>query len=93
MRDFVQLPYLLNQRTESFWRAAATGPVSPELKRTLALFRERGRLPTREEDGFARDEWAATLIGMGILPRRADALADEIPVDLIRRVLGANHES
>jgi len=93
LRDFVQLPYLLNDRTESFWRAAAAGPVSPELQRTLALFRERGRLPTRDEDGFARDEWIATLIGQGVLPRRTDALADEIPLDVIRRLTGANHES
>jgi tryptophan halogenase len=82
MRDFVQLPYLLTHRPEAFWRDAANGPVSPELGRDLALFRERGRLVTHDEDAFERDEWLASLIGLGVRPRRTDPLADVIPPHL-----------
>ena len=89
MRDFVQLPYLLNQRPEPFWRAAAAGPVSDELARDLALFQERGRLATHDEDGFERDEWLATFIGLGIRPRRLDAMAAELPMAQIQQRLEA----
>jgi tryptophan 7-halogenase len=89
MRDFVQLPYLLNERPEPFWRAAAAGPVSAQLARDLALFRERGRLAIHDEDGFERDEWIASLIGFGIRPRHIDALAQELPVTRIQQRLEA----
>jgi tryptophan halogenase len=85
IRDFTQLPYLLTQRPEAFWRNAASGPVSQELARDLALFRERGRLATHDEDAFERDEWLANLIGLGVWPRRTDPLADTIPRDLAER--------
>jgi len=78
MRDFVQLPYLLTPRSERFWRAARNGAPSAELERDLALFRERGRLAIHDEDPFERDEWLATLLGLGVLPKRTDALAEAI---------------
>lgn len=89
MRDFVQLPYLLNERPEPFWRAAAAGAVSDELARDIALFRERGRLVTHDEDGFERDEWIATFIGLGVRPHRTDALAAEIPIARIQQHLAS----
>jgi tryptophan halogenase len=87
IRDFTQLPYLLTQRPEAFWRNAANGPVSQELARDLALFRERGRLVTHDEDAFERDEWLASLIGLGVRPRRTDPLADAIPPNLAEQHL------
>jgi len=87
IRDFTQLPYLLTQRPEAFWRNAANGPVSQELARDLALFRERGRLVTHDEDAFERDEWLASLIGLGVRPRRTDPLADAIPPNLAEQRL------
>ena len=89
LRDFVQLPYLLNQRPEALWRAAAAGPVSAELARDLALFRERGRLSIHDEDGFERDEWLASLIGLGVIPRRIDPVAAELPMSKIQQRLEA----
>jgi len=86
LRDFVQLPYLLNQRPEALWRAAAAGPVSAELARDLALFRERGRLSIHDEDGFERDEWLASLIGLGVIPRRIDPVAANCHVEIQQRL-------
>ena len=77
MRDFVQLPYLLSTRQEPFWRAAGAAPAAADLTRELALFRERGRLGIHDEDSFEQDEWLANLIGLGVRPRRIDALAEE----------------
>jgi tryptophan halogenase len=78
MRDFVQLPYLLTPRSDGFWQAARNATPSPELERDLALFREQGRLAIHDEDPFERDEWLATLIGLGVLPKRTGALAEAI---------------
>ncbi|WP_262984847.1 tryptophan 7-halogenase [Sphingomonas daechungensis] len=44
----------------------------------MTQFRERGRLPFYEEETFARDSWAAVLIGQGVFPRRSDPLLDEM---------------
>jgi tryptophan halogenase len=87
IRDFTQLPYLLTQRPEAFWREAANGPISQELARDLALFRERGRLIPHDEDAFERDEWLASLIGLGVRPRRTDPLTDAIPPNLAEQRL------
>jgi tryptophan halogenase len=84
-RDFVQLPYLLSQRLQPFWRLASHGPLSTELTRDLALFHERGRLAVHDEDSFERDEWLANLIGLGAQPRRTDPLADAIPAERAER--------
>jgi tryptophan halogenase len=89
MRDFVQLPYLLCDRPEAFWRRAAHAPVSQELTRDLALFRERGRLGMYEEDGFERDEWLTTFISHGVVPRRADPLTDAVPPALAEQRITA----
>ena len=78
MRDFVQLPYLLTSRSEGFWQAARNAGPPPELERDLALFREQGRLAIHDEDPFERDEWLSILIGLGVLPKRTDALAEAI---------------
>jgi len=89
LRDFVQLPYLLNTRPEPFWRATAAGAVSGNLARDIALFRERGRMAVHDEDGFERDEWIATFIGLGVRPQRTDALAAEIPMARIQQHLAS----
>jgi tryptophan halogenase len=78
-RDFVQLHYHLGQQTAPGWRAAAAAPVSDALACDIALFSERGRLALHDEDSFERDEWVQLLIGLGVRPRRVDALANAVP--------------
>lgn len=80
VRDFVLLHYAASSRSEPFWRTAAAVDLPPSLAHSLALFRERGRLPVYEEETFARDSWLAVLFGQGILPRRIDALTEAVPL-------------
>lgn len=77
LRDFLILPYALADRPEPFWRAARAD-LPPLLAETLALFRERGRLPVRDGESFDRDSWCAMLYGSGVVPRRVDALASRV---------------
>ncbi|WP_310099666.1 tryptophan 7-halogenase [Sphingomonas sp. BE138] len=74
VRDFVLCHYAVADRPEPFWQPPDDLPDS--LARTLALFRERGRLPFFEEETFARDDWLAVLLGQGVRPRRIDPLIE-----------------
>jgi len=86
-RDFVALHYAAARRDKPFWRAVAAVEPPASLAHSLALFRERGRLPFHEEETFARDSWLAVLFGQGVLPRRADPLTQAIPPQEARRAM------
>ena len=75
MRDFLILHYAVSRRPEPFWQAAAAMDLPAELAETLALFRERGRLPIRDGESFSRDSWLAVLLGQEVIPRRTDPVA------------------
>jgi tryptophan halogenase len=89
VRDFLALHYATASRDEPFWRDAAAVEPPATLAHTLALFRERGRLPFHEEETFSRDSWLAVLFGQGVIPRRVDALAEAIPVEQTAQALAA----
>jgi len=76
VRDFLCLHYVCSSRPEPFWRDAASLIPPPSLGHTLALFKERGRLPYYQEETFTRDSWLTVLLGQGVRPRRVDPLAD-----------------
>lgn len=97
VRDFLVLHYATAARDEPFWRAAAAVGPPTSLAHTLALFRERSRLPFYEEETFSRDSWLAVLFGQGVLPRRVDPLVEATPaaqsiqaMDAIRRRIAEN---
>jgi tryptophan halogenase len=66
-RDFLALHYLRPDR-----------PVPDSLGHTIDQFGERGRLPFYADESFTRDSWVAALLGMGIVPKRGDAVAGRI---------------
>ncbi|WP_294045652.1 tryptophan halogenase family protein [Sphingomonas sp.] len=80
VRDFLVLHYAAARRDEPFWRDRAVALLPESLAHTLALFRERGRLPIYEEETFARDSWLAVLFGQGVRPRRIDPLIAATPI-------------
>lgn len=87
IRDFLFLHHHLNRRPEPYWRDMAATEPPPLLADTLRLFRERGRLPVRDNDTFSRDSWLSVLIGQGVMPRRCDILAEVIELDAARAML------
>jgi tryptophan halogenase len=82
VRDFIALHYLRSGRRDGpFWSALA-GRAPPEtLAATLEQWERRGRLPFFEEESFERESWAASLFGLGILPRHPDPAASGVPLD------------
>jgi tryptophan halogenase len=93
MRDFLVLHYAAARRPEPFWQAATAAEPPASLAHTLALFRERGRLPIYEEETFARDSWLVVLLGQGVIPERSDPLIDSVPPDQAERTMAKMRES
>ena len=93
MRDFLVLHYAASSRPEPPWREAAAVEPPASLAHTLALFRERGRLPIYEEETFSRDSWLAVLLGQGVIPERTDPLIEGVPADQADRTMARMRES
>ncbi|MGN6376618.1 MAG: tryptophan 7-halogenase [Sphingomonas sp.] len=91
VRDFVLLHYAASSRPEPFWPQWREATLPASLEHSLALFRDRGRLPFYEHETFDRDEWLAVLIGQGVLPRRIDPLVRSYPAADAARHIAAWH--
>jgi len=87
VRDFLAMHYHTARRGDPLWRAIAAADPPASLAHTLTQFAERGRLPFFEEETFARDSWAAVLIGQGFLPRRVDPLVSGVPAATSRAAM------
>ncbi|RYE98503.1 MAG: tryptophan halogenase, partial [Oxalobacteraceae bacterium] len=86
VRDFIMLHYKLTARDDSeFWRYCAAMPIPDSLRHQIALFRESGRVTVLDSDGFAEASYVAMMMGLGVLPKRYDPLADG---DDLRQVHG-----
>lgn len=80
IRDFQIAHYKLNARIgEPLWDRAreVKGPASLDAK--LALFAARGQVPLYDEETFEFQNWAAILIGHGLIPRDYTPVVDEVP--------------
>ncbi|MES2444846.1 MAG: tryptophan halogenase family protein [Pseudomonadota bacterium] len=94
VRDFLVLHYAASDRPkDDFWRAVAAVEPPASLAHTLALFRERGRLPLYEEETFTRHSWVSVLLGQGVLPRRDDPVIDAIPPEQTAIAMGQMREN
>lgn len=78
IRDFTDAIYRAQTRDEPIWTDARRAPVSGLLSHSLALFESRGRLARREFPVHDETRWTATLLAMGLRPRRHDPQADQI---------------
>jgi len=92
IRDFICLHYVASRREGEFWEAARRVDLPDSLAHSLALFRERGRLPFYEEETFSRDSWLAVLFGQGVFPGRVDPMADSVPVEAAGRAMSRLRE-
>jgi tryptophan halogenase len=82
VRDFIAVHYLrAGRREEPFWATLAGRELPDTLATTLEQWERRGRLPFFEEETFDKESWAAVLLGLGILPRDDDPVADGIDLD------------
>jgi tryptophan halogenase len=78
LRDFQAMHYTLNRRAGAPWEAVRTAEPPADLAYKLRLFEARGVVPTREDEAFQAPNWAACMIGHGLIPLAHDPLAEGV---------------
>jgi tryptophan halogenase len=85
VRDFIVLHYKLNKRTDSeFWRYCAHMPIPDSLRHQIDMFRETGRVPIFDPEGFLEPSFVSILMGLGVVPTAYDPFVDLIDLDQLR---------
>lgn len=88
IRDFLILHYCTTQRRDSkLWRHVANMAVPQSLNDRIETFKSRGKIQSDYYDIFRPGSWIAVLSGMGIVPERADPLAELFDETASRRIL------
>jgi len=94
IRDFLILHYKLSKRDDSaFWRYCQAMDVPETLNHKLNLFESRGHIIERENESFEPASWLTMYDAFGIIPKRYDARADNIKLDVITTNLAQMKQS
>ncbi|PVM89808.1 tryptophan 7-halogenase [Caulobacter endophyticus] len=92
LRDFQAMHYNLNRRAGAPWEAVRESEPPAELAYRLRLFGARGVVPAREDEAFQPANWAACLIGHGLIPQAHDPLAEGVAeaeqIQIFQNILG-----
>lgn len=82
LRDFQSAHYRLNRRfDEPFWDGCREMDLPPSVSRKIELFSLCAQVPLYDDETFEEQNWAALLIGAGIMPERYDPRTDLIPAE------------
>lgn len=80
LRDFQFAHYALNRREgEPWWDRARAAPPPERLAEKLSLFAARGLMPLHDDESFAAQNWSASFVGHGVIPRSHDPRVDKVP--------------
>jgi tryptophan halogenase len=84
IRDFIVMHYKLTRRDDSeLWRYCANMPITDTLRHQIEVFRETGRVVILDPDGFAQPSFVAMMMGLGVVPKRYDPLADHVDIRVV----------
>jgi hypothetical protein len=84
VRDFIVLHYKLTDRDDSeFWRYCGNMAIPDSLGHQIELFRETGRVAILDRAGFAEPSYVAMMMGLGVVPKRYDPLADRADIRMV----------
>ncbi|MFT4253203.1 MAG: tryptophan 7-halogenase, partial [Caulobacter sp.] len=78
LRDFQAMHYRLSRRAGAPWEAVRAVEPPVDLAYKLRLFSARGVVPAREDEAFQAANWAACMIGHGLIPQAHDPLAEGV---------------
>ncbi len=86
IRDFIILHYKATQRGDTeFWRYVKDMDVPDSLRDKMDLYKSKGRLLRFQDELFGEDNWAAVLLGQGVVPRTWDPLVDTLDINAVAR--------
>ena len=93
LRDFQLAHYALNRRVgEPWWDRARAAPLPERLAEKLSLFAARGQVPLHDDESFASQNWSASFVGHGVIPRGYDPRVDKVPdVEQIGKITALLH--
>jgi tryptophan halogenase len=90
VRDFIVLHYHATERDDTpLWNYVRTMSIPDSLAHKMELFRERGVVVNYKLGLFYEPSWVAVYVGQRIVPKRFDPLLDDVPLEDLRRHLGA----
>lgn len=78
LRDFQAMHYRLARRPGAPWEAVRAVEPPADLAAKLRLFAARGVVSAREDEAFQAANWAACMIGHGLIPQAHDPLAEGV---------------
>jgi len=78
LRDFQAMHYRLAKRSGTPWEAVRAVEPPADLAAKLRLFSVRGVAPAREDEAYQAANWAACMIGHGLIPQAHDPLAEGV---------------
>ncbi len=88
IRDFLILHYCTSQRRDTpFWRYVTAMDLPESLVVRMDAFKRHGKLLADYYDLFKPGSWISVYTGMGVMPDRADPLAELVPQAFSRDVL------
>jgi tryptophan halogenase len=80
IRDFQLAHYRLNSRfDEDFWDSARDAAGPPSLESRIEAFRRDGSVRVADDEPFRETNWAAVMIGHGIVPEGHAGWVDQVP--------------
>lgn len=85
--DFIQLPFVLNGRSDAPWCGMANSHLSENLAIRLEQFRSRGRFVAFEGEIYDEQSWIDLMIGFGVVPERYDPMAEALDMGVMARRL------
>ncbi len=76
IRDFIILHYHASAHEGAFWDYCRNMPIPEGLRHQIELFKAAGVVALHDRGSFAEASWVSIYLGLGVLPRRHDPMAD-----------------
>lgn len=88
VRDFLILHYNATERNDTpFWDHVRTMQVPDTLASKMELWREGAKVEYYSEGLFLEPSWIAVYLGQGLIPKRYDQRADQVPQEKLTQAL------
>ncbi|SFJ37912.1 tryptophan halogenase family protein [Caulobacter sp. UNC279MFTsu5.1] len=92
IRDFIIAHYHLSRRPEPLWAACRDIEIPDSLRHKLEVWNASGQIALGDAESYMEPSWLAILLGNGVVPARYNVLADQHPLEQIRKGMELRRE-